>query len=132
MAQALLYLKCHYYVVCIPPIDSSLHGGNMSTVNIFLRVYSDKRDEFLQTIRSLQTSLQEEVGLKKSTLFQDTSDPNVFHLIEDWTTHDSMDRYIRSERFSVLMGALKVLCAESEVRYQITSDNKQSVKVNEV
>ena len=104
----------------------------MSTVNIFLRVYSDKRDEFLQTIRSLQTSLLKEAGLTKSTLFQDVSDPNVFHLIEDWTARDSMDRYVRSDRFSVLMGALKVLCAESEVRYQITSDNKQSVKINEV
>jgi quinol monooxygenase YgiN len=128
MAQALLYLKYHYDVVCIPPISSSCHGGNMSTVNILLRVYSEKRDEFLQTIRSLQNSLLEEAGLTKSTLFQDTSDSNVFHLIEDWKTHDSMDRYIRSERFSVLMGALKVLCVESEVRYQITSDNKKSAK----
>ena len=104
----------------------------MSTVNIFLRVHAEKRDEFLQTIRSLQTSLKEEAGLSKSSLFQDVSEPTIFHLIEEWTTHDSMDRYMRSERFSVLMGALKVLCAESEVRYQITSDNKRSVKVTEV
>jgi quinol monooxygenase YgiN len=103
----------------------------MSTVSIFLRVHTKKRDEFLQTIQSLQTSLLREAGLSKSSLYQDMADPNAFHLIEEWATQDSMDRYVRSERFSVLMGALKVLCAESEVRYQISS-GKLGEKVNEV
>ncbi len=82
-------------------------------------------------MRSLQSSLKEEAGLTKYSLYQDVSDPNVFNLIEEWARYDSMDRYIRSERFSVLMGALKVLCAESEVRYQITS-GKLGVKLTEV
>jgi quinol monooxygenase YgiN len=103
----------------------------VTTVNVFLRVHPEKRDEFLQTMRSLQCSLKEEAGLTKSSLYQDLSDPNVFNLIEEWAMHDSMERYIRSERFSVLMGALKVLCAESEVRYQISS-GKPGVKVAEV
>lgn len=103
----------------------------MSTVNIFLRVHPEKRDEFLQTMRSLQRSLKEEAGLTKSSLYQEMNDLNVFHLIEEWAMLDSMERYIRSERFSVLMGALKVLCAESEIRYQLSS-GKLGVKVTEV
>jgi len=95
----------------------------MSTVNVLLRVRPGKRDEFLQALRSIQTNLKEEEDLTKSSLYQDMSDPNVFHLIEEWAKQDSMERYIRSERFSVLMGALKVLCFESEVKYQILSDN---------
>ena len=95
----------------------------MSTVNVLLRVRPGKRDEFLQALRSIQTNLKEEEDLTKSSLYQDMNDPNVFHLIEEWAKQDSMERYIRSERFSVLMGALKVLCFESEVKYQILSDN---------
>ena len=95
----------------------------MSTVNVLLRVRPGKRDEFLQALRSIQSNLKEEEDLTKSSLYQDMNDPNVFHLIEEWAKQDSMERYLRSERFSVLMGALKVLCFESEVKYQILSDN---------
>ena len=96
----------------------------MSTVNVFLRVRPGKRDEFLQTVQSIQDQLKQEVkDLTRASLYQDLNDASVFHLIEDWATQDSMERYLRSDRFSVLMGALKVLCSESEVKYQLSSDN---------
>jgi quinol monooxygenase YgiN len=95
----------------------------MSTVNLLLRVRPEKREEFLQTLRSIQDNLKQEVNLKKSSLYQDMNDANMFHLIEDWASLDSMEQYIRSDRFSVLMGALKVLCSESEVKYVIKSEN---------
>ncbi len=94
----------------------------MSTVNILLRVRPDKRDEFLQAIRSIQGSLKEEADLSRSSLYQDMNDAHVFHLNEEWASQDSMERYIRSERFSVLMGALKALCSEAEVKYQLSAD----------
>jgi quinol monooxygenase YgiN len=72
-------------------------------------------------VSSIQNGLREESGLTKTSLYQDMNNPAVFHFIEEWATQDSMERYIRSERFSVLMGALKVLCAEAEVTYQIGS-----------
>jgi quinol monooxygenase YgiN len=97
----------------------------VSTVNVLLRVRPGKRDEFLQTVQSIQEKLkQEETDLTKASLYQDLNDANVFHLIEDWATPEAMERYIRSDRFSVLMGALKVLCSESEVKYQISSGNQ--------
>jgi quinol monooxygenase YgiN len=91
----------------------------MSTVTILIRVLPGKREELLQTVQSIQNSLKTETSLSKSSLYQDMSDPSVFHLIEEWATQDSMERYIRSERFSVLMGVVKVLCAESEIKYHL-------------
>ncbi len=90
----------------------------MNTVNVLLRVRSGKRDEFLHAMQSMQDSLKKEAELSKSTLLQDMDDSSVFHLVEEWATQDSMERYIRSERFSVFMGMVKVLCAESEIKYQ--------------
>jgi quinol monooxygenase YgiN len=103
----------------------------VSTVNISLRVLPGKREEFLQTLQSIQSNLKAEEGLSKSSLFQDTNDISVFYLIEDWVTQDSMERYIRSERFSVLMGVLKVLCAESEIKYHL-STGKLGAKLAEI
>jgi len=94
-------------------------------------VYPEKREEFLQTLRSIQSNLKEEAGLMSSSLYQDVNDTNVFHLIEDWATQNSMEGYIRSERFSVLMGVLKVLCAEAEVKYQLIT-SKLGNKITEV
>jgi len=106
-------------------------GVDMSTVNILLRVYPEKREEFLQTLRSMQGNLKVEPGLLKSSLYGDMNDPNVFHLIEEWETQETMERYIRSERFSILIGVLKVLCAESEVKYHLIS-SKLGAMVSQV
>ena len=104
----------------------------MSTVNILLRVRPEKRDEVLHALRSMQNSLKEEADLSKFSLYQDMNDSQVFHLNEEWATQDSMERYIRSERFSVLMGALKVLCSEAEIKYQLSADElgKRLAKVS--
>jgi quinol monooxygenase YgiN len=103
----------------------------MNSLDVRLRIRLEKRDEFLQTIRSIQSSLKAETNLINSSLYQDMDDTQVFHLTEEWATQDAMELYIRSERFSILMGALKVLCLESEVKYQMSS-NKLGRKVGEV
>ena len=100
----------------------SFCGGNVSTVNVLLRVRAEKRGELLQTLKSIQKNLKAEGDLSKSTLYQDMSDSSVFCLIQEWATQDSMERYIRSEPFIVLMGMLKVLCVDSEIKYQISND----------
>jgi len=91
----------------------------VSTVNVLLRVRSGKYEEFLQTMSSIQTDLKAETELKKSSLYRDVNDSSVFYLTEEWATQSAMERYLRSDRFSVLMGVLKVLCAESEIKYHL-------------
>jgi quinol monooxygenase YgiN len=93
----------------------------MNTVSISLKVFRQKRDEFLQTVRSLQSDLEKDQGLIKSALYQDVDDPERFHLINEWETEQDYDNYLRSENFSVLIGALKVLSEETEVRYHMGS-----------
>jgi quinol monooxygenase YgiN len=93
----------------------------VSTVNVLLRVRPGKREELLQTLQSIQKNLKAKEELSKSSLYQDMDDSSVFYLIQEWATQDSMERYIRSEEFSVLMGMLKVLCVESEIKYQLST-----------
>ncbi|MEJ2657935.1 MAG: antibiotic biosynthesis monooxygenase [Desulfobacterales bacterium] len=93
----------------------------MNTVSISLKVFRQKKEEFLQTVRSLQSDLEKDQGLIKSNLYQDVDDPERFHLINEWETEQDYDRYLRSEHFRVLIGALKVLSEETEVRYHMGS-----------
>jgi len=103
----------------------------VNTVSVLLRVRPGKHEEFLQTIQSIQNDLRKEAELLKSSLYKDMDDSDVFHLSEEWATQDSMEEYIRSERFSVFMGLVKVLCAESEIKYQLSA-SKLGAKIVEM
>jgi hypothetical protein len=58
-------------------------------------------------------------------------DPEQFHLITKWGTDQDYDSYLGSEQFRILIGALKVLSEETEVRYSMGS-RKMDKKVLEV
>lgn len=47
--------------------------------------------------------------------------PNIYYLKQEWKTQDDLDDQISSEGFRVLLGALKVLSVEAEVKYHIGS-----------
>ena len=103
----------------------------MNKINVLLRVRPEKREELLQSLQSIQKNLKAEEELSKSSLYQDMNDSSVFYLIQEWATQDSMERYIRSEPFSVLMGMIIVLCVESEIKYQL-STAKLGAKLEEI
>ncbi|MEW6584215.1 MAG: antibiotic biosynthesis monooxygenase family protein [Nitrospirota bacterium] len=100
----------------------------MSTITITLRILQGKKKEFLQTVRALHEDMKREKGFMKFTIFQEVNDPDVFHLTEEWNTSDNLEMFTKSETFSVLLGALKVLCKETEIRYQI-GDARKDTKV---
>jgi len=99
----------------------------LNTVTIFLKVASQKRDEFLQTIEALLIDLKKEKGFRKSSIYQDVANLNAFHLVEEWETNDDLERYLRSEPFRILIGTLKVLCQESEIRYRMVAEDMGAV-----
>lgn len=96
----------------------------MSNVTIILRIFPEKRKEFLQTVNTLHEDMKREKGFTKSSIFQEVNDPDVFHLTEEWDTQDDLEMFTRSETFSVLMGALKVLSKETEIRYHFNAAEK--------
>ena len=94
----------------------------MNKVRVNIDILPEKREEFIQAIRSINEELIKEKGFKSSPLFQDIEDPNHFSLIQEWETQDNLDDYLRSEYFRVLMGTLKVLAKHSKIEYNLMSD----------
>ncbi len=103
----------------------------MNTVTVTLKVIKGKGEEFLQTVRSLKERLKQEEGFFKCTVYQDVADDCTFNIIEEWITQDHLDNHLKSNLFSVLIGALKVLSEESEVTYRFAA-HKQGAKVLEI
>ena len=90
----------------------------MLTMTVIAQVKPEKQQEFQQAISSLSSDMrEEEKGLKKTTLYQEVNDPHGFRLITEWETRKDLEGYLRAEKFRVLLGALQLLCANSEIRY---------------
>jgi quinol monooxygenase YgiN len=97
-----------------------------NTVTVTLRIIKGKGDEFLQAIRSFREKVTKEEGFRKCTIYQDMTDESTFNVIEEWDTQEHLDNHLKSDLFRVLLGALKVLSSESEVRYHLVWDKKQT------
>ncbi len=87
----------------------------MITTTVIVKVRPEKKAEFMQVMRSLQTDRMKEKGIRASEINED-QDRTGFCLKDEWETQEDRDRYCHSENFRVLLGALKTLCAEAEVK----------------
>jgi len=77
----------------------------------------EKRTEFLDAMRSLQKDRLKEQGIRGSQLYERSEDPTGFLLVDEWETDEDLQRYFVKEGFRVLLGALRTLCTEVEVKY---------------
>jgi quinol monooxygenase YgiN len=86
-------------------------GGNgvMMVFVMKVKTHSDKREEFLQTIRLLGGGLPIEKGCLSHDWYQAMKDSNSFILFERWVNGDAMKEQHRSEQFRVLLGAVRTL-----------------------
>jgi quinol monooxygenase YgiN len=101
----------------------------MLTMTVIAQVKPEKEQEFRHAISSLYSpSEEEERGLKKSTLYQEVDDPCGFRLVTEWETQKDLEGYLRAEKFGVLLGALEVLCAKSEIRYSNLAEKRRKIQ----
>lgn len=95
-----------------------LKGLSMIMMTVVLKLRPEKREEFLQAIRSLNNDLEKRQGVRKPTLYQEIDDQTGLSLTYEWETQEDLDRYLGEEKFKVLLGSLKVLCEKSEIGYR--------------
>ena len=98
------------------------------TMNAFL----EKRTEVMQTLLSMIEPTENEMGCLNCQVYRDIEDENVFSLIEDWKTRKDLDNYIRSARFSVLLGTKSLLCEPPEIQIHTVSHSEGMETVNAV
>jgi len=81
----------------------------MIVVIIRMKVLSEKRKELSQTIASLIGSIRTEKGCQRCDFCRSMEDENELSLIEEWDTPENLKRYLKSDRFRVLRGAMNLL-----------------------
>ena len=100
----------------------------MIIVRITMKALMEKRTEMMQTFLSMIEPVGKEKGCLSYDIFCDLEDNQVFSLIEEWETREDLDRHIRSERFSALLGTKSLLAKPLEINIHTVS-HSQGVEV---
>jgi quinol monooxygenase YgiN len=101
-------------------------------VRITMNAFLEKRTEVMQTLLSMIEPTENEMGCLNCQVYRDIEDKNIFSLIEDWKTREDLDNYLRSARFSVLLGTKSLLCDPPEIQIHTVSHSEGMETVNAV
>ena len=89
-----------------------------------MKALMEKRTEMMQTLLSMIEPAGKEEGCLSYDVLCDMEDAHVFSLIEEWETREDLDRHIRSERFSVLLGTKSLLDKPLEMKIHTVSHSE--------
>lgn len=88
----------------------------MVRMTVVARVRPEKRNELLDAMRSLRRDRLLERGICASRVYECKEDTTHLVLIDEWEKEENLRSYIHKEGFRVLLGALRTLCAEADVK----------------
>lgn len=74
-----------------------------------ITVKAEKRVELAQTIGRLLGPIKDVKGCRAIRFYLDAVDQNSSLLLSEWETELDLDRYLRSNDFAILRGAITVL-----------------------
>ena len=93
-----------------------------------MKVLPEKQKEVMQTLLSMIETARKEKGCLSYDVFWNTEGKTIFNLIEEWETREDLERHIRSERFSVLLGTKSLLAKPLEMKIR-TFSHSEGVEV---
>jgi quinol monooxygenase YgiN len=96
----------------------------MIVVRIVMNVLPEKQKELVQTILSMIGPMEKEAGCLSYALFCNVQDKNLLNLLEEWQTRKDLDRHLRSEMFSVLLGAKSLLFHPPQIQIHTVSHSE--------
>ncbi|MFW6147721.1 MAG: putative quinol monooxygenase [Thermodesulfobacteriota bacterium] len=99
-------------------------------MRITMEALMEKRTEMMQTLLSMIEPAAKEKGRLRYEVFCDLEDHHMFSLIEEWETREDLDRHIRSELFSVLLGTKSLLGKPLEMQIHTVSHSEGMEVVN--
>ena len=102
----------------------------MIVVRIAMNVLPEKQKELVQTILSMIGPMEKEAGCLSYALFCNVQDKNLLNLLEEWQTRKDLDRHLRSEMFSVLLGTRSLLFDPPQIQIHTVSHSEGMETVN--
>ena len=84
---------------------------------ILIQIEPEKRKEFLQAFNWFSRPEKRPRDCVKHSLFEDVTQSNRYIWIEGWAASETLENYMKTERFHSFLGALEVLGTLEEMRF---------------
>ena len=104
----------------------------MILIRTIMNVLPEKQKEAVQTLLSLLERAGQEKGCLRYEIFNDIEDENAFILISEWETRQYLDSYMKSDRFSVLLGTKSLLSEPLKFRIFTVADAEGTEAVHSI
>jgi quinol monooxygenase YgiN len=88
----------------------------MIDVAIKITVPSEKKKEVFQTFKAILAQIRREQGCISCNCYVDVEAENRIYFKEEWQTSGDLNTHLRSVHFGVLIGAMKLLNQEPEIK----------------
>jgi quinol monooxygenase YgiN len=97
------------------------HGSAMILATLRMNVRTERRSDFLETIRGMLEPARVERGCLSYRLYEDVEDRNTFFLVEEWKTQNDLERHIRTDNHRRLMVLMDLLSEQPELQFNTVS-----------
>jgi len=101
----------------------------MIEATIMMTVPPEKRKEVLQTLTAILGPIRREHGCISCNCFVDAEAENNIYFREEWKNSEELDTHLRSVHFGVLIGAMKLLNIEPDIRFNTISSTAGAEKI---
>jgi len=89
----------------------------MIDATIKMTVPPEKQKEVLQTFKAILGPIRRERGCISCNCYVDIEVENIIFFKEEWKSSAELDTHLRSNHFGVLIGAMKLLTKDPEIRF---------------
>ena len=89
----------------------------MIDVTIKMTVSADKYNEILHTIKGLLGQIRREQDCVSCHCYRDIEVEGIIIFAQEWKTNEALETHLRSGHFKVLLGAMKLLSIEPEIKF---------------
>ena len=80
-----------------------------------LVVAEKKLDEFIDSLRFISSDIRKEKGCHDFSLYRDFEKKDAYRVLGEWKTRRTMETHFKRGKFSVLIGAARVLGEDFEM-----------------
>jgi len=102
----------------------------MIYATIKITVPPEKRKELLQTFKAILGEIRREQGCLSCNCYVDVETEPIIFFKEEWNTKEDLDTHLRSVHFGVLIGAMKLLKEEPEIRFDTIASTAGAEAIN--
>lgn len=104
----------------------------MNIIRIILNVLPEKQKEVMLTLLSLSDHPGKAKGCLNYSIFCDIENGNIFNLISEWKTRRHLNRHVKSDRFSILLGTKSLLSEPMQIQIFTGTDSDGIEAVNSI